>query len=125
MLAQHGVDTAGGRQGVLVNTRSRKLLDLAHALYECTNCSRHSPHGLEPAHQNGIAAGKGQSIKGQDNRHAALCHDCHLWYDSGSTSMDPSELYEPTRFGKAEMWVRAHLLTFDEYWRRGWLKVAA
>lgn len=96
------------------NVRDRKLLDLAHELHECTNCGRYVVEGLEPAHQNGISAGKGQSIKSHDNRHAALCHDCHLAYDSGTAS----------RAEKFDMWIRAHLKTMDEYWRRGWLRVA-
>lgn len=103
------------------NNRDRPLLDLAHDLNVCTNCSKWRD-GLDPAHENGIAAGKGQSIKGQDNRHAALCPTCHTWYDSG-TGMDPTGLYHGTRDDKKEMWIRAHLRTFDEYWRRGWLTV--
>jgi len=97
----------------LTNNRSRKLLDLAHTVNECTNCGTWT-QGCEPAHENGIAAGKGQSIKGHDNRHAALCHVCHIWYDSGPA----------TREEKADMWNRAHKRTFDLYWSRGLLKVA-
>ncbi len=113
----------------MANNRARKLLDLAHSIHECTNCGRWvgtdgMPDGCEPAHENGIAAGKGQSIKAQDNRHAALCHPCHLWYDSGKW-VDPSNNYVGDRDGKAEMFNRAHKRTFDEYWRRGWLKVCA
>ena len=97
-----------------MNVRSRALLNLAHALHECTNCGRWSEHGLEPAHENGITAGKGFGIKGHDHRHAALCHDCHREYDQGRA----------TKAEKAEMWLRAHRKTFDEYWTRGWLRVA-
>ena len=107
----------------MANYRDRSLLDLAHLLHQCTNCGSYSVEGLEPAHQNGIAAGKGQSIKGSDNRHAALDHRCHAWLDQGGNYMDPSGLYLPTREGKNEMWVRAHLLTFDRYFLNGWLKV--
>jgi hypothetical protein len=88
-----------------VNHRDRPLLDLAHELHDCTNCGRYAVEGLEPAHQNGIEAGKGQSIKGQDHRHAALCNG-------------------PNKIEKAEMWTRAHFKTMDEYWRRNWLEVA-
>lgn len=107
------------------NNRSRKLLDLAHELHDCTNCGRFSPDGLEPAHQNGIGAGKGFGIKGQDNRHAAMCHLCHAFYDQVGHGMDPSERYTASAEDKSEMWLRAHLKTFDEYFRRGWLRVAA
>jgi hypothetical protein len=106
-----------------MNNRSRKLLDLAHRITDCTNCGRFSPEGCEPAHQNGIDAGKGQSIKGQDNRHAALCHECHAWLDSGGTKPDPSGCFHPVRADKFEMWVKAHLRTFDYYWRQQWLSV--
>lgn len=95
------------------NHRDRSLLDLAHLLHVCCNCGKYSPEGLEPAHQNGISAGKGQSIKGDDFRHAALCHDCHLWYDSGSAPRDE----------KAIMWFQAHLETYARYWENGWIKV--
>lgn len=107
-----------------MNNRSRALLDLAHAVNCCMNCGGYSESGCEPAHENGIEAGKGQSIKGQDNRHAALCHACHLFYDSGS-GPDPTRLYGPSRLDKSEMWNRAHKRTFDYYWQQGWLKVSA
>lgn len=109
-----------------MNNRSRKLLDLAHRVQECTNCGRWSEHGCEPAHENGIEAGKGFGIKSHDNRTAALCHLCHVWYDQPiGEGLDPSGLYQPTWEGKQEMWNRAHKATFDIYFRDGWLKVAA
>ncbi len=83
------------------------------------------PEGCEPAHENGIEAGKGQSIKSHDHRHAALCHACHVWYDSTGRQMDPTKRYKPTFDEKAEMWGRCHKLTFDHYWSQGWLRVAA
>lgn len=108
-----------------MNGRSRSLLDLAHRVHDCTNCRRYVPEGCEPAHENGIEAGKGQSIKSHDHRHAALCHDCHSWLDSGGRRMDPTNRYKATFDEKAEMWNRCHKLTFDHYWSSGWLKVAA
>lgn len=104
--------------------RDRGLLDLAHKLDTCTNCGAYSAEGLEPAHENGIVAGKGQSIKSWDNRHAALCHRCHAFYDSGGNGMDPSKMYTPSREDKRELWNRAHKRTYDQYWYRGWLRVA-
>ena len=88
------------------------------------NCGQYS-EGCEPAHENGIAAGKGFGIKGQDHRHAALCHRCHAWLDQGGAGLDPSNLYSPTREDKREMWTRAHMRTYDYYWQQGWLRVAA
>lgn len=107
-----------------MNNRCRKLLDLAHELHDCTNCGAWATEGCEPAHENGIESGKGFGIKGADNRHAALDHRCHAWYDQG-TGLDPSGRFEGTKEGKAEMWNRAHKRTFDAYWKNGWLKVAA
>lgn len=104
-----------------MNHRSRKLLDLAHELHECTNCGRWSEHGLEPAHENGIVAGKGFGIKSHDHRHAALCHDCHAWYDQGG-KRDPSGEWSSDQ--KPYMWQRAHQRTYDLYWSNGWLAVA-
>ncbi len=95
------------------NNRARKLLDLAHLVHECTHCGRYVVDGCEPAHQNGIEAGKGQSIKSHDNRHAAMCHECHALYDSGPM----------TRAEKFDMWISSHLRTFDLYWKNGWLKI--
>ena len=106
-----------------MNYRNRNLLDLSHLLHQCSNCNAFVVEGLEPAHQNGIGAGKGQSIKSRDNRHAALCHRCHAWYDSGANDTDPSGIYAPTRDGKNEMWTRAHLITFDKYWANDWVRV--
>lgn len=108
-----------------MNGRSRSLLDLAHRVHECTNCGRWCEAGCEPAHENGIEAGKGQSIKSHDHRHAALCNECHGWYDKAGKRMDPTERYKPTFDDKREMWTRCHKLTFDIYWANGWLKVAA
>lgn len=106
-----------------MNVRKRSLLDLAHEIQVCPNCRRFVVTGCEPAHQNAIVAGKGFGIKSQDNRHAALCHDCHAWLDQGN-GLDPSGRFTATKADKRDMWVRAHLATFDEYWRRGWLAVA-
>lgn len=104
------------------NTRSRRLLDLAHNIQECTNCGRFT-EGADPAHENGINAGKGFGIKGHDNRHAALCRACHSWYDQGS-GLDPSGRFNDTWEDKQAMWNAAHKKTFDLYWRAGWVKVA-
>lgn len=107
-----------------MNVRSRKLLDLAHRVNECTNCQRWSAHGCEPAHQNGQASGKGIGIKGNDHRHAALDHQCHAWLDQG-IGMDPSGRYSDSRADKQEMWIRAHMKTMDIYFANGWIKVVA
>jgi hypothetical protein len=108
-----------------MNHRDRRLLDLAHRIQQCKNCERWTDHGCEPAHQNGLESGKGTGIKGQDHRHAALCHECHAWLDQGANRTDPSDRYYANRDGKQAMWTRAHLRTMDHYWSQGWVKVAA
>ncbi len=102
-----------------MNFRSRKLLDLAHRLTECTNCGRWT-EGCEPAHENGIEAGKVFGIKSHDNRHAALCHGCHAWLDQGK-GPDPTGNW--SMWQKPSMFDRAHKRTFDLYWKNGWIKV--
>lgn len=107
-----------------MNNRSRRLLDLAHLTTLCMNCGRMT-EGCEPAHESGIGAGKGFGIKAHDNRHAALCHDCHSWLDQGGAKCDPSGVYAFTREDRRAMWINAHLRTMDHYWAQGWLRVAA
>lgn len=109
------------------NYRNRKLLNLAHLVEQCQNCGglrtcMGEATGCEPAHENSIEAGKGGSIKSHDNRHAALGHGCHLYYDTG-ISLDPTGIYGPTSAEKAEMFDRAHKRTFDLYWEMGWIQV--
>lgn len=104
------------------NVRDRKLLDLAHELHECMNCGRWVEHGCDPCHENGIEAGKGQSIKGQDHRHFAGCGKCHAFYDSGSVGIDPSGRFTASREDKRELFRQAHMKTMDAYWQRGWLR---
>lgn len=102
------------------NHRDRRFLDLAHQIEYCQNCERYTG-GCEPSHANGINAGKGMSIKAHDNLHAALCHDCHRWIDSGISMLDPSGMYECSKHGKTMMWNRAHLRTMECYRLKGWM----
>lgn len=101
---------------------NRRLLDLAHYVQECMNCGKFVPTGCEPAHENSQGGGKGFGTKSHDNRHAALCHECHAWLDQGK-GKSPCGVWAGDRGGKHAMWVRAHLRTFDLYWRSGWLSV--
>lgn len=102
--------------------RDRKLLDLAHKVHVCQSCGRHVEHGCEPAHANGALWGKGLAKKADDWAHAALCHPCHAWLDQGA-DMSPCGHYMGTRYGKREMWTRAHFKTMSHYWREGWIGV--
>jgi hypothetical protein len=99
---------------------SRRLLDLAHGVDYCTNCDTFTG-GCEPAHEDALEGGKATGTKAHDNRHAALCHDCHVWYDSGRAGRDPSGIWSSGQ--RQFMWERAHKRTFDIYWRRGLLRV--
>lgn len=100
---------------------NRKLLDLAHKVDRCQNCGSYPDSGCEPAHEEGLAAGKAMSTKSHDYRHAALCHACHVWYDSIRHGRDPSGDWSAAQ--RAFMFDRARERTFDIYWRNGWLKV--
>lgn len=106
----------------MANYRDRKLLDLAHKVNVCQNCACYVAHGCEPAHANGIEHGKGQGIKSHDNLHAALCHDCHAWYDYG-IGTSPCGCYDSLSNDKLDMWNRAHKKTFTLYFQNGWIGV--
>lgn len=105
--------------------RNRGLLDLAHDLQICANCGRHSPEGLEPAHSNLEAHGKGFRLKAHDCFFAALCNACHAWYDNaGGSGLDPTGIWKSTWEDKREMLLRAMHKTMLELWRLGKLRVA-
>ena len=106
--------------------RDRKLLDLAHRCDRCMNCERFMVDGCEPAHSNEYQHGKAKALKSHDCFHAALCHECHAWYDNQrGGGNDPTGLYDSTAGDKVAMFARASSRTFLHYWRMGWLKVAA
>jgi len=99
----------GGR---MKNHRSRPLLNLAHKLHSCL-CGNYSMEGLEPAHSNHQRHGKGIGEKAGDNWHAAMCHECHTFYDSGKASREEKEL----------MFQRYYEWTWNQYFANGWIKV--
>jgi hypothetical protein len=90
---------------------NRRLLDLAHALNQCTGCGKYSEHGLEPAHSNQSRHGKGMSLKAHDCFHAALCHECHVWLDQGPAPREE----------KIAFWQDAFEQTLLIYFQNGWL----
>jgi hypothetical protein len=92
--------------------RSRAILNLAHKLNRCL-CGNFSPEGLEPAHANSQLYGKGMGEKAGDQWHAAMCHQCHLEYDSGKGSREEKEW----------MFQRYHVWTWNQYFANGWIKV--
>ncbi len=104
--------------------RSRALLDLAHGVDRCMNCGAISPAGMEPAHSNLQEHGRGKDNKGHDCFFAALCHTCHAWLDHGSAPKDPTGVYDCTREGKRELFIRAMHRTWLELWRLEKLRVA-
>lgn len=104
--------------------RNRALLDCAHEIERCMNCTAHTG-GCEPAHSNLEEHGKGKGLKAHDCFFAVLCHRCHAWLDnSGGSGKDPSGIYESTREDKRLMFLRAMCRTMLELWRLGKVKVA-
>ncbi len=93
--------------------RSRRMLDLAHAMQSCQvqtpACIGASPDGLEPAHGNWQWLGRGIGHKSTDAVFAACCRPCHQAIDSGATL---------TRAEKEMYWMRGAVRT----WR--WLMEA-
>jgi hypothetical protein len=101
---------------------NRRLLDLAHRVQFCVNCKRYLAHGCEPAHSNLQRHGRGENSKSHDQHHAALCHDCHVWYDYG-TRTDPTGIWQATKEDKAQFFVVMQDRTMDIYWREDWIEV--
>lgn len=66
------------------NYRNRRLLNLAHRVTECQFqspvCKGVSLHGCEPIHSDFSEDGKSMGAKAADHKHAAGCHDCHVWF---------------------------------------------
>lgn len=104
--------------------RNRRLLDLAHRIEICQNCGSFGADGMEPAHSNWAAHGKGKGLKSHDCFWAALCSACHRWLDNqGGAGRDPTGIYETTSQGKREMFLKAMHKTWLLLFRSGWLKV--
>lgn len=98
--------------------RSRRFLDLAHDMHECTlqipgACIGYSPDGLEPCHSNWQEEGIGIGIKA-DDIFAAGCHACHVEID------DRASL---TRDEKIWFWRRGVIRTVRQLLKAGKLKV--
>ena len=79
--------------------RSPKLLAAVRKL-PCQHCTW--PVGVEASHSNQGCHGKGRSIKADDNRIAALCHDCHAAVDQSS---------KLSRAERLTVWNSAHVKT--------------
>lgn len=99
--------------------RSRRFLDLAHGMHECTLqipgvCVGHSVDGLEPAHSNWQEEGIGIGIKA-DDVFAAACHSCHMELD------DRANL---SREEKVWYWRRGVIRTIRQLLKAGKLRVA-
>lgn len=73
----------------------------------CQLCGR---HGVQVAHSNALADGKGRSIKASEFRVAALCPECHVEIDSGKNL---------TKEERAARWQLAHHRTIGELFARG------
>lgn len=102
---------------------NRRLLNLAHRVEHCVNCGCHVPGGCSPAHSNHQRHGRGKDEKSDDQHHAALCPECHGWYDTGTKSTDPTDIWLPTKEDKAQFFFVMQDRTYDIYWRSGWIGV--
>jgi len=95
------------------NYRSRALLDLSH---ECPclaefehECSEYQ--GVEPAHSDEQAWGRGHGHKSHDFATAAMCHTAHMMLDTFSREVKQAE------------WLKAHIATLDYWLRNGFLTI--
>lgn len=82
------------------------------ALLPCQrrNCGR---HGVQISHSNQARDAKGGQIKAHPWAVAALCPECHVELDSGST------LTQEERFAE---WDYAHIRTLHHLFAYGWLR---
>ena len=98
--------------------RSRKLLDLAHRITECTirlpEVCQIRTEGCEPAHSNWAVHGKGMSLKAHDVFFAASCHACHAELDQGCLF---------TGEQKRSYWQMGHDETMLTIFQEGWVGV--
>lgn len=99
--------------------RSRKLLDLAHSMHDCTLqipgvCSGYSPEGCEPAHGPKSMLGGGMGCK-SDDVFAAACHACHAALDQGK---------DLTRDERQWFWLRGAARTWARLMETGKVVVA-
>lgn len=77
------------------------------------------------AHSNLGEHGKGFKLKAHDCFGAFLGDKCHAWLDNaGGHGNDPTERFEWTPVGKAEMFRRAMDATYLHLWRTGKLRIA-
>lgn len=104
------------------NFRNEKLRVLCQGK-TCCNCGSEDGTAVG-AHSNQSIHGKGKSIKADDCFTCPLCYRCHAWLDQNGTSMDPTELYNPTRADKAEMWNRAFFVWTLKLWECGFVVVS-
>jgi hypothetical protein len=100
--------------------RSRRLTDLAHEL-PCMFSDL--PHVCAwprvpcvPCHGNWQVLGRGFAFKTADHLFAAGCPEAHDLVDGRKGGMDGDSQWWA--------WLRAHVRTMAELWRRGWLQVS-
>lgn len=78
-------------------------------------CQRCGAHGVQVAHSNSQADGKGMGLKAWPWKVAALCPACHTEIDSGK-SMSKTE--------RREAWLDAHIKTISELFSQGRIRPA-
>ncbi len=85
----------------------QKKLFAAVATLPCQRCGK---HGVQVAHSNSQADGKGMGLKAWPWKVAALCPECHTEIDSGK-NMGKQE--------RRDAWVDAHIKTLSELFAQG------
>lgn len=105
-----------------MNYRNQALRDLARDK-PCQHCGADDGTCVW-AHSNLGEHGKGKSLKAHDCFGAILCYRCHSWLDQGSSGLDPTGVWSPTRDDKREMFIRAMHKTWLFLWERGLIRVS-
>lgn len=78
-------------------------------------CQRCGSHGVQVAHSNSQADGKGMGLKAWPWKVAALCPKCHQEIDSGNTL---------SKQERREAWLDAHIKTISELFAAGRIRPA-
>lgn len=95
-----------------MNYRNKKLLEAVRES-PCQSCGARNGT-VVAAHSNQLRDGKGRSIKAHDYRIAAMCYQCHMELDQGS-SMSKED--------RINMWEEAHRKTIGWLFDNEYLKV--
>lgn len=94
--------------------RNKKLLEAVRDIPVCSGCGKHNDGTVCAAHSNRLQHGKGRGLKAHDCFIAALCYNCHVSLDQG-TSMSREE--------RQDFWQQAHDTTMLWLWMSGKIQI--